>query len=992
MRKIYSLALLAAALLISANGWAQETSSYPKNGHDVLQEGDEAMVTYAPKGGTATTKYYASLEEAFTSVDGELKIQSDALKLSTANVESSFGAENPITIQVLKNVEWIDDLNQGTQLFLHSGQHITLDLNGNTIEGKQNILRVFMCCANLTITNTASTWATWNIKEIEGVSAAVSVFSLYGSAEESATDYTVLTFTGKVKINAPCYGAVILSRQQTGSSTKCAYGVEMNILNGAHLYSLAASVCPNGEIQTTKNNPVFNIKNATVETYGEFDPDEQYSKPVRQPDGSWKGIPTDNPHYFANPQQKEGQPAIYASGNCIWNIENSTIKGPIGIYVKAGQLNIKDSEVYSNGSCYAVPLFYGNGVLANGVGIVFDSNANYGEMGGLSITGTTKVTAEKGYAIEEVITKGDLKLTGDNFVIEGGEFKGGEDVNGKALTTTIEMVKELQDTEDGGIKGGIFSNQEDAKDYINKNVGTVTPVEREDGSIVYVVNQDANATYKTFDEAGKDDYVEIKGTESKEVNATTGNKDFKYLKIMETATLTVKAGSTLTVGGILIDKDAKIIVEAGAKLIVNGNGIVADNVANIVLQMNNEKQAVMLLDPTVAMNYTTPSATVQLYAEVGKDAYGDYAWRRMGSPVLNVEGFEKSVNYATAIYKWDYNADAWAQINAISELQPFAGYTLTQTDASGKNPITYTFKGKTVGNKNVSLEFSALGYNYFANSYTGYAAAKEMLATIMNNKDVEATVWRFDDVNQVWLTASMAELEASRGDFLEIAPMQTFILRLMNGATSTVSVDYKNAIWENRANDVHKAPAKQVKSDDTYVKIIVTAANGQTDRVSLMEDTKYSDEFDNGADATKYMNTKHINFYAETDYAEQTVVASDNVEGTMLSLQTLDEVSYTLTFSNVSGKEYAIKDMQTGIVTAMEEGNSYEFVASANSTINNRFQIVGRQNVTTSIDETTIQTKAQGVYTILGQYVGDITMWNTLPAGVYVVDGVKVVK
>jgi len=99
-----------------------------------------------------------------------------------------------------------------------------------------------------------------------------------------------------------------------------------------------------------------------------------------------------------------------------------------------------------------------------------------------------------------------------------------------------------------------------------------------------------------------------------------------------------------------------------------------------------------------------------------------------------------------------------------------------------------------------------------------------------------------------------------------------------------------------------------------------------------------------------------------------------------------------LTFSNVSGKEYAIKDMQTGIVTAMEEGNSYEFVASANSTINNRFQIVGRQNVTTSIDETTIQTKAQGVYTILGQYVGDINMWNTLPSGVYVVDGVKVVK
>jgi len=114
--------------------------------------------------------------------------------------------------------------------------------------------------------------------------------------------------------------------------------------------------------------------------------------------------------------------------------------------------------------------------------------------------------------------------------------------------------------------------------------------------------------------------------------------------------------------------------------------------------------------------------------------------------------------------------------------------------------------------------------------------------------------------------------------------------------------------------------------------------------------------------------------------------------GTMLSLQTMDEVSYTMSFDKVNGEVYALRDNLTNAVVLMNEGATYNFMAQSNATLDGRFQIVSRQEMPTAVEtvEETIAPKA--IYTIMGQYVGETTDWNTLPAGVYVVDGVKIVK
>jgi hypothetical protein len=97
-----------------------------------------------------------------------------------------------------------------------------------------------------------------------------------------------------------------------------------------------------------------------------------------------------------------------------------------------------------------------------------------------------------------------------------------------------------------------------------------------------------------------------------------------------------------------------------------------------------------------------------------------------------------------------------------------------------------------------------------------------------------------------------------------------------------------------------------------------------------------------------------------------------------------------MSFKNVEGTEYAIRDNVTGQVYAIEEGASFGFAAQPNSTAENRFEIVSIHKVPTAVENTESAAKAHGIYTMLGQYVGED--FNALPAGVYVVDGVKIVK
>jgi hypothetical protein len=229
----------------------------------------------------------------------------------------------------------------------------------------------------------------------------------------------------------------------------------------------------------------------------------------------------------------------------------------------------------------------------------------------------------------------------------------------------------------------------------------------------------------------------------------------------------------------------------------------------------------------------------------------------------------------------------------------------------------------------------------------------------------------------------------------EVAPMQTFILRLRGADSANESVNYASSIWGNpryKKGGASQAPRRTVAAinEETYLEIAVKAANGKGSRVDFTESVSNSDAFESGYDVEKYMNEKTINLYATVNGMNLSSVVTNNIEGKTLSLKTNDEIAYTMSFKNVEGGEYAIRDNATGAVIAIEEGATYEFAAQPNSVVEGRFEIIDRANAPTAIENTEVKANVKGIYTIMGQYLGED--FDILPAGVYVVDGVKIVK
>jgi hypothetical protein len=109
----------------------------------------------------------------------------------------------------------------------------------------------------------------------------------------------------------------------------------------------------------------------------------------------------------------------------------------------------------------------------------------------------------------------------------------------------------------------------------------------------------------------------------------------------------------------------------------------------------------------------------------------------------------------------------------------------------------------------------------------------------------------------------------------------------------------------------------------------------------------------------------------------------------LISFQAGNATEYTLSFEN-GNEDYMLRDNVTGMTVAMEEGAEYTFAQAANTTVPARFEVIAAPKATTAIENVEEAAKATGIYTMTGQYMGrDFT---NLPAGVYVVNGVKIVK
>jgi hypothetical protein len=202
-----------------------------------------------------------------------------------------------------------------------------------------------------------------------------------------------------------------------------------------------------------------------------------------------------------------------------------------------------------------------------------------------------------------------------------------------------------------------------------------------------------------------------------------------------------------------------------------------------------------------------------------------------------------------------------------------------------------------------------------------------------------------------------------------------------------VVLDYSTLVWDPFVNSANPAPARRAINNITKAQINIAGEN-ETDNTTIVADSELGN--DRSFCAPKYDNAG-LQLYVSGD-EKFDIYAADEIENSYIGYRTVNAGMYTISFENVQGEDLVLVDLANGARTNIEEGAIYTFHAEANESNDYRFEIVGRANMPTAIDNTEAVKSAKGIYTLTGQYMGEMNVWNSLPAGVYVVNGEKRVK
>lgn len=381
-----------------------------------------------------------------------------------------------------------------------------------------------------------------------------------------------------------------------------------------------------------------------------------------------------------------------------------------------------------------------------------------------------------------------------------------------------------------------------------------------------------------------------------------------------------------------------------------------------------------------------PEATVELfsigYYNKAERETQKAAWQVVGAPIADAGVAAKSVYTKSWIYSWDEATNNWVNNRATLTFSPFVGYETTQyKDAAGMK-LTYT--GTLVsgaGERTVDLTFSTDGYNALANSYaapidisrfsTSDFINAEPTISVLNTGTQAQSENPGEDVNAPGKflsipVANAAEMASTFGYPLIIPSMQGFFVQATDN-DAKINLDYNRLVWNANYSDLRenkplRAPknTKDEQEELGSLKVTITA-NGWTDHVYILESENYDDMYESGYDARKMMSGD-MDIYTINGEEQLSVNATNSTIGTRVGVRTGEETAYTLLFTHLNSEtEIALLDSETGETTDINEGTEYTFFAEPNSMIEDRFQIVERENVpaiTTDIENVEKESKA----------------------------------
>jgi len=123
------------------------------------------------------------------------------------------------------------------------------------------------------------------------------------------------------------------------------------------------------------------------------------------------------------------------------------------------------------------------------------------------------------------------------------------------------------------------------------------------------------------------------------------------------------------------------------------------------------------------------------------------------------------------------------------------------------------------------------------------------------------------------------------------------------------------------------------------------------------ENADFSAAYENLKDAKVMVDANNPSLYGYVEGHKCGVIATDNLEGTLLTLETVGETDYDISFYGVAGTTYYLIDLVSGASVQIAEGNTLEVRGvAANSTLADRFMISTSAVATV----TTVTTNAYG--------------------------------
>lgn len=961
MKKIYSFLLIATALLFSTNLWA-ETYNISASSISDLIAGDHPAFNHNGNGDT----YNVTL-------NNNIIIENQTLWMGKNSADEDGTADI-----------------------------INLDLNGHTLTLK-GFTETKIAAINL-YKGTLNINGSGTIKNDDANAQKIDLIRVYGAWDDVA-NWSTLTIDKDVKVESSHYNAITIDchakKEFTTTDPHTIINGTTYRANGAH-YSLGDDYGHAYGVNITISGVVYGYKygikvNGNVVGTGENAPKIHLTS-------------TSDVIAF---EASTSSVAVYSSGYASWNIEGN-VEGANGVYVKSGKVAIDNATITS--SFPGTPNnIYGksSGVNVGGMAICIESNDSY--VGGqeVTISGDSKVTAgTNGAAILEKIATNDDESKVSNITINGGTFEGGKE--GSIIIEDDTKENTVIYGANVAVAEGGDQTDTDIQNLLEqlKPVGTtVVEVEDAQGHTTYVVTefdgQAPTATPFTIsannDEDNRADFdlsgLDLSLANDFAIGDVEGNSPENiYLGavILNHATgitINVNKNSTLTVKSLVMGVNDVINVEPGAKLIVDGEqGINAPVNGNIIVKAKGDEMGEFYFNPTVNSN-KHPKATVELNAKAYNNG-STYYYQRCGVPAF--EGIHPSdiqKTYGASYWYWNTEISDWVNL-AVADwstftFQPFQGFQVTSA-ATAEYQETYKFPVNLYGNVDGAIKYQA-GWNYLANSYTGGMDVAAMLTDILSKDVLEAGVYAYTpnaNTKDTWDLISALDIADGEAKQSKLDPMQAFVCRNKTGVEYTDAVNYENVVWNHRTEaKVTMAPARRTALAWDKVKVVVTS-NDFSQAVTLRQSAQFSADYDNGGDITALENGT-FNVYAVTELGNLAQVATDYLIGQTLTIDTKNAKSFKMTFENLNGETFAIRDNVTGSVIDMTEGAEYYFTADAYNG-ENRFEIVEARKMPTDV-ETVEAAKAQkGIYSLVGAYLGED--FDVLPAGIYVVNGVKVVK